>query len=333
MQVKIEEPSFQSDGAASPARSSATTSTPASAPQPPSPLTTIRAVRSRFSVLESAFKFPAVLDFNHSELAITQNNAPVRAYEQALNGLLERLDAIESDGDEEVRDARREVVREVERALEDVERQVKEKAPQEPPVPEVGKEEVNGYDVGSEEVEADASQDVLAADITPDVEDVKPTPPDLARSASPADADVDLAIYEEYASASPGVGSSEVTGSAPSPPSPPAKGGPSTVDANTEVTPTASGNDALVDSAATITSATPAGAVPNIPAHPSPDPGTFLTSLSHDHFTFPPKPASQSHSGATTLGEARDDDAVLVDDSSEGGSAKGGDDGWSEVDA
>ena len=324
MQVKIEEPSS--------ARSSASTSNPASASQPRSPLTTIRAVRSRFSALESAFKFPPVLDFDHSELAVTQNNAPVRAYEQALNGLLEQLDAIESDGDEEVRDVRREVVREVESALEDVEREVKKKAP----VPEESKEEVNGYDVGSEGLEADASQDVLPADIAPDVEDVKPTPRDFARTASPADADVGLAIDEEYSSASPAVGSSEVVGSAPSPPSPPAEGVPSTLDATdaeAEVAPAAFGNDALADSTATITSATPAAALPNASAHPSPDPETFLTSLSHDHFTFPTKPASQSQSSATAQGEARDDDAVLVDDSSEGGSAKGADDGWSEVDA
>jgi vacuolar-type H+-ATPase subunit E/Vma4 len=53
----------------------------------------------------------------------------VRAYEYALNGLLERLDAIESDDDEKIRDARRKAVREVEKALEDVERKVKERAP------------------------------------------------------------------------------------------------------------------------------------------------------------------------------------------------------------
>ena len=321
--MKIEEPSH-SGRAASPAR------TPASVLQPPSPLTTIRAVRSRFSALESAFKFPPVLDFDHSELAVTPNNAPVRAYEQALNGLLEQLDAIKSDGDEEVRDARRDVVREVERTLEDVERQVKKRAPQEAPVPEVSKEEANGYDIGSEEREADA----------PDVEDVKLTPPDLVPTASPADADVDLVIYEEYSSASPVAGSSEVVSSAPSPPSPPAEGGPSTFDATdgeTEVTPAAAfGNDALADSTATITSASPAAPVPNnTPARSSPSPETFLTSLSHEHFTFPPKPAARSQSSATATapGEARDDDAVLVDDSSEGGSAKGGDDGWSEVDA
>ncbi|KAH9180456.1 hypothetical protein EDB89DRAFT_26175 [Lactarius sanguifluus] len=61
-------------------------------------------------------------------LSISPNNAPLRAHENTLNGLLEFLDAIESDGDEEVRNIRREVVREVEKALEDLERRVSEKA-------------------------------------------------------------------------------------------------------------------------------------------------------------------------------------------------------------
>src|SRR5258707_10024765 len=139
MQVKVEGPS-SSSRAASPRHSATSVSVSAPALDPVSPLTTIRAARTRFSTLESAFKFPPILDFDHGELAITSNNAPARAYENALNGLLERLDAIESDGNEEVRDVRREVVREVERALEEVEQQVKEKAPQ-GLIPEVTREE------------------------------------------------------------------------------------------------------------------------------------------------------------------------------------------------
>jgi hypothetical protein len=126
MQVRVEVPS-SSGRAASPTRNA---SVSAAVPEPVSPLTSIRAVRTQFSALESEFKFPPILDFDYSELASTSNNAPVRAYELALNGLLERLDAIESDGNEEVRDVRREVVREVERALEEVEQKTKELAAQ-----------------------------------------------------------------------------------------------------------------------------------------------------------------------------------------------------------
>jgi hypothetical protein len=53
-------------------------------------------VRTRFSALDSAFKFPLLLDFDHSALAVFPDNVTVRAYEQAVNGLLEQLDAIGS---------------------------------------------------------------------------------------------------------------------------------------------------------------------------------------------------------------------------------------------
>ena len=36
--------------------------------------------------LESAFKFPAILDFEHSDRAVSSNNGPVRAYEYTVNG-------------------------------------------------------------------------------------------------------------------------------------------------------------------------------------------------------------------------------------------------------
>lgn len=310
MQVRIAEPSL-SGRAASPARSAASTSNSTVVPQPASPLITIRAMRSQFCALESAFKFPPILDFDHSELAVTPNNAPVRAYEHALNGLLEQLDAIESDGDEEVRNVRRDVVREVESALEDVEQKVREQTPQ-APVPEVTKEEVNGYEVesGSEEPQAPITEDVPPVKVFPSVSDAKPTFPDLAPLASPADADVDLAIYEEHCSGSPVAGVTT----------------PDAADA--EVAGHAFGDPSC--SVATITRVTPAVPVPT-PAHGSPDPEAFLTSMSHNQFTFPPKLLSKSGTGPSEM----HDDAVLVGDSSEGegGSVKGGEDGWSEVDA
>ena len=104
-------------------------SIPNSKPQPISPLTTIRAVRNQLSNLESTFKFPTALDFDQSVLAVSPNNAPLRTYESSLNGFLEQLDAIESDGDDEVRNARRDVVREVEKALEDLERKISSHTP------------------------------------------------------------------------------------------------------------------------------------------------------------------------------------------------------------
>jgi len=94
----------------------------------PSPFTIIQDIRSALEKLSSDFSLPSSLDFADDEadgLAYTPTNAPIRVYEHALDGLLEQLDAIESDGDEEVRVERRAVVKEVEKAIEDVERKVR----------------------------------------------------------------------------------------------------------------------------------------------------------------------------------------------------------------
>lgn len=95
----------------------------------PSHLTIIQDIRSSLAKLSSAFSLPSSLDFSDDEadgLAYTARNVPVREYEHALDELLVQLDAVESDGDEEVRDVRRAAVREVEKAIEDVERKIRE---------------------------------------------------------------------------------------------------------------------------------------------------------------------------------------------------------------
>ncbi|TBU59990.1 hypothetical protein BD310DRAFT_976159 [Dichomitus squalens] len=95
-------------------------------------LAEIKEVEDALRKLETTFEFPAQLDFvsdplpSPSALGYTTNNAPVHAYEHALNQLLTRLDGVESNGDDEVRGRRREVVKEVERALEAMERRVEE---------------------------------------------------------------------------------------------------------------------------------------------------------------------------------------------------------------
>ena len=332
-QLRFEVP-ISSGHAASQGINTTSVSVPAPSPQPVSPLTTIRAVRTQFSALESAFKLPLVLDFEESELAVSSNNTPVRAYEQALTGLLERLDAIESDGDEEVRVVRREVVREVERALEDVERKVKERAPQ-VPIPEVAKEEANSRDGESEvpKSDASASPDVVPAAV--DIgKDVKPTQLDVASAVFQADADIDVAISAEYQTASPDAGSSEAVVAEPDDAvlSSPTKEETSILNStDLDVVP-APFEDAS-DSIATITP-TPAVPAPSPSikgASTPPAPETFLTSMSHDQFTFPPRPTfSQSGAGA---GVAHDDDAVLVDHSSEGSSVRGAEEEWTEFDA
>ncbi|KAI0283777.1 hypothetical protein BC826DRAFT_182670 [Russula brevipes] len=277
--VKIED-SSSSSHAASPARSPASASIHTPAPERVSPLITIRAVRSQTSALQSAFKFPPVLDFDHSDLAISANNAPVRAYEYALNSLLEQLDAIDSDGDEEIRYARREAVREVEKAREDVERKVKEWAPR-ATTTEVAKEEVKGYDVESEEPDTVTStRGIQRAYVSPTTKAARPVLPNVVPAAS-ADADVIQAISEELRSASPVSEISEV-GVAELRNVTPGDGVISSThdDANSEVV---LAFDDVSDSTATITGpaapATSPASSSNVSTPASPE--TFLRSMSH----------------------------------------------------
>jgi hypothetical protein len=331
--VKVENPS-SSGRAASPTQNATSASVSTPVPEPVSPLTSVRALRTQFSALESAFKFPAVLDFEHSELAVTPNNAPVRAYEYALNGLLERLDAIESDGDEEVRDVRREVVREVERALEEVERKVKEQVPH-ASAPEVTKQEA--IKAESEGLSASATEDVAPV-VVHVTEAAKPTLPNVALVASQADADIGVAISAGYQLASPVATPSGVVVAAERDSA--AEAGPADGEASTlggGDTQAVLTSEEASDSIATIT---PASVAPVVPARSSSNKSdsssaaaeTFLTSLSHDQFTFPPRPAfSQSNTNSAV---PHDDDAVVVDNSSEGGSVRSVDDGWTtEFDA
>ncbi len=329
MQVKL-------DGAVPSSRTSATPSdatpvtskhVPDPVPRPTSPLTTIRAVRNRLSTVQSAFKFPSVLDFDQSEPAVSPNSAPIRAYENTLNGLLEQLDAIESDGDEEVRNVRREVVREVEKALEDLDRKVSEKVPK----PQVSKGvEMKGYDAEVEEVQALPAQDAAPADATLVAKGAEPSGPEPPSVISPTEADVGLAISEEYLRSSPAVLSPKQAvgefgddGVAPT-----ASGDVSALDAD-ESSPV-SGLEDPSDSVATITATSTFRSTSKVDVSASPDPEAFLTSMSHDQFTFPLRPTS-SDSGASPADVQ--EDTVLVDNSEEGESVKSGEDGWSEVDA
>jgi BAG domain len=103
-------------------------------------LSSTQQIQTELNSLKSEFQLPATLD-HYSTSALdsddavsvssiasdmsrliphTANNASVHAYENTLGSLLERLDSIESGGDSEVREARREVVKAVEGALEAV---------------------------------------------------------------------------------------------------------------------------------------------------------------------------------------------------------------------
>ncbi|KAH9063533.1 hypothetical protein EDB87DRAFT_1707070 [Lactarius vividus] len=183
-------PSSQTPSSASDTTSTTSQPIPSPVLQTVSPLTAIRAVRNQLSTLESTFKFPVDLDFGQSVLAISPKNAPLRAQENTLNGLLEQLDAIESDGDEEVRNTRREVVREVEKALEDLERRVSEKAFE---LQVIKDTEAKVYGA-----EALAAQDAVPADAASVAKSAKLIGPEPSATIFLNDAAVDLAISGEY---------------------------------------------------------------------------------------------------------------------------------------
>lgn len=110
-------------------------------------LSSIEHVQDTLVKLQTQFVLPAGLDHHtpsaddHDETAsvvstsssdltklipYTRANKPVYKYENELSGLLEELDRIDSHGDAEVREKRKEVVKAVEKALEGVERMVSE---------------------------------------------------------------------------------------------------------------------------------------------------------------------------------------------------------------
>ena len=110
-------------------------------------LSSVEHVQDTLNKLQTDFVLPTELDHytpstdDHDETASvlsssssdlvkliphTSTNKPVYKYENELNGLLEELDRIDSHGDVEVREKRKEVVKAVEKALQGVERVVGE---------------------------------------------------------------------------------------------------------------------------------------------------------------------------------------------------------------
>ncbi|KAJ7626645.1 hypothetical protein DFH06DRAFT_735580 [Mycena polygramma] len=116
---------------------------PAPVPDVASSTAEVHAIDAAFCALAGGFVFPAQLDFSTSRMASPARsgtttptseesavaklsyralNQPVRVYHQALSGLLARLDAVDSLGDEGLRNARKDVVGRAEGALDEVER-------------------------------------------------------------------------------------------------------------------------------------------------------------------------------------------------------------------
>ena len=141
------EPYTQTPANRTPSPSSTTSQPPATpAPAPEEresthlSLRTISSLQSKFEALKMDFKFPPSIDFiatdgsvitlpsnsnsnstpsggsayNGAKLAFTPTNIPIRAYDEELNKILVKLDAVESCGVERVRERRKAVVRAIE---------------------------------------------------------------------------------------------------------------------------------------------------------------------------------------------------------------------------
>jgi len=95
-------------------------------------LTSVEAIQSSFEDLRSNFVFPTEVSFNDSpsdgnpisKLAYSSINRPIREYEQALNKLIGQLDEISSSGNETLRLKRKQVVLDIEKAIEELEGQI-----------------------------------------------------------------------------------------------------------------------------------------------------------------------------------------------------------------
>ena len=97
----------------------------------------VESIEHTFHHLEAEFELPSQLDFIAAplrfgddassvfpHLAFTARNHPVRYYEQTLTTLLSQLDLIESHGDASLRQRRKDAVSSIEKALDDLERDV-----------------------------------------------------------------------------------------------------------------------------------------------------------------------------------------------------------------
>ena len=172
----------------------------ANLPKPQSStMATVRSIEARFVGLTHKFVFPSSPDFtaepSQESSPSTPKNQPIRAHEHELTGLLTELDAVESDGDEDIRRARKGLVSRIQTELADLERK-KDKANQRRPERESG-DGVEGYTIKTgalpaQEEENTANSIVLLArtpscDSPQTIHDQPPLPTVEPSQSAPAD--------------------------------------------------------------------------------------------------------------------------------------------------
>jgi len=165
--------------------------TPAAASaKTPAPLDTLNHIATELSALQSSFTFPSRLAFSSAAsqevappLIFNRRNSVYHAQAHKLLQLLLQADSVSSGGDKEVRRHRKEVVRDVEGAIEDLEKkrdalwlEVKQKREK----GEVESEDDEGHSSGSSTVDTEENHTATAVDAATHpasvVENAGPTP-------------------------------------------------------------------------------------------------------------------------------------------------------------
>lgn len=138
------------------------------APERARSLAEIASINRTFSSLKNTFAFPsgpleALPNSDLPRLAYNATNASIHAFEHALAELLTQLDGIESHGFKGVREARKQLVVEINKELEELEKKISERlaqnaSPASAPVP------VPDVVVPVEEVQHKETEDIAMAD-------------------------------------------------------------------------------------------------------------------------------------------------------------------------
>lgn len=143
------------------------------APERARALAEITSINRTFNSLQNTFVFPSgplerIPDSDVPRLAFNQTNASIHAYEHALAELLTKLDGIESHGFKGVREARKRLVVNIEKVLEELEKWVAERLAENASPAAVHTEIPASPTTVAAPVEAKEVQDVVMEDAQPE---------------------------------------------------------------------------------------------------------------------------------------------------------------------
>ncbi|KAG9041436.1 hypothetical protein FS837_012267 [Tulasnella sp. UAMH 9824] len=182
----------------------------------------LNAIQTQFDALKAAFSFPANAEFDSSssssdvpKLTYASVNAPVHQYENELVKLLTKLDAVESDGAESIRGARKALVIAVEKELTRLDEQKREAWAKSSPVePEVAsaassESEPTAKPTMEEQAPAQEVQDSSAPQVSTAGETTSDAVVAAASIPLPESDDMELDVQAEPADAQPTESASE----------------------------------------------------------------------------------------------------------------------------